>query len=163
MGLAQDAGGENWPVLIRSLPILEPPAGAEVLRQLALVDEKSDDPEVLRQLILCGLRLKDQGGAQAAHCSAHWTGNSVGQESDSWETSLAHWQDWYAQNYTDRPQAVLPVDSDQSKWTFAELLSFLNSPDGLQGDSRRGLAVFEQAQCANAIGSEVPASRWGPI
>ena len=60
MGLAQAPQGDNWLYLVRSLPVLEDSTAREVLRRLATVAQVPDDPEHIRQIILCGLRLKDQ-------------------------------------------------------------------------------------------------------
>ena len=47
------------------------------------------------------------------------------------------------------PESFFPKDSGRDKWSYQELLSFLESPEGQGGDPRRGLAVFQKAQCAN--------------
>jgi putative heme-binding domain-containing protein len=41
----------------------------------------------------------------------------------------------------------LPVESEQSHWTYQELLSFLTGPQASQGVAARGAALFEKAQC----------------
>jgi putative heme-binding domain-containing protein len=50
----------------------------------------------------------------------------------------------------------LPQDSQDNKWTYRELLSYLLSEPGTQGDAQRGAAVFHDAQCAacHQYGSE---------
>ena len=68
MGLAQVPGGANWEYLIRSLPILENVTAQEVLQRLATVDRVPDNPEHIRQIILCGLRLDRAGAEDAAAC-----------------------------------------------------------------------------------------------
>ena len=65
-GLAQDPAGENWPLLIESLPILNGAMSRVVLMKLATVDRAPDEPEVLRQAILVGLRNPQSAEAVAA-------------------------------------------------------------------------------------------------
>jgi putative heme-binding domain-containing protein len=61
--------------------------------------------------------------------------------------ALPQWQDWFAKQYPTMPPAVLPVEPEGNKWSFAELVNFLGTPAGAAGDAARGSAVFEKAQC----------------
>ena len=147
MGLAQDPGGENWPLLVRALPIVEGNSAREVLAQLRSVDRKADHPEAIRQVILSGLRLKENGGQEAVKLLAKWTGEQPGGGNADWSVALPAWQVWFAQQYPTLPPAVLPVEPEGNKWSFAELVTFLATPAGGSGDAIRGAAVFEKAQC----------------
>jgi putative heme-binding domain-containing protein len=147
MALAQSPGGENWPLLIRALPVLEGVAAVEVLQRLAEAEEGPEDHEAARQTILCGLRLRDQGSQYAVALLEHWYGVKLSQPGDNWETALKAWQERYAQEFPDQPPAILPADDGQNKWSYAELLKFLESKD-TQGDPGRGAVVFRKAQCA---------------
>jgi len=148
MGLAQHPDGENWELLVKALPVVDGVAAGEVLARLAEVDRRPADPEAFRQVILCGLRARKLGAPQANRLLERWTGQQVRAEGEPWEKGLAKWQAWFAETYPNLPAATLPKDSDASKWTFAELMSFLDSPQGSQGDPRRGAVAFRQAQCA---------------
>ena len=53
IGLAQQPDGENWSYLVRALPVLEGGIAREVLAQLSKVDRKPEQPEPIRQVILC--------------------------------------------------------------------------------------------------------------
>ena len=77
MGLAQQPEGENWPLLVRSLSIVEGTAAQEVLVKLAQVDQAPDEPEAYRQVILRGLMLRDNGGQQAVALLEKWTGQRL--------------------------------------------------------------------------------------
>ncbi len=147
MGLAQSPDGDNWPLLIHALPILEGAAAQEVLSKLATVDFQPDAAESYRQVILCGLRLKDNGGLLAVALLQHWTGKRLAEKDDPWDKALARWQKWFTAKYPDQPEPTLPVDSEKSKWTYQELLSFLNTDEGAHGSSARGEDVFDRAQC----------------
>ncbi len=146
VGLAQSPEGENWPLLVRSLSILEGPLSTEVLQKLASVERRPDDPEALRQAILCALRLKDNGAPQALALLKHWTGMQPVSEGDDWQSQVVAWQTWFRENHPDLPDPRLPVEAEQSKWTYQELLSYLSTSEA--GDAARGGLVFEQAQCA---------------
>jgi putative heme-binding domain-containing protein len=148
MGLAQSPTGDNWPYLLRSLSIVEGIAAQEVLNQLIASDRSTDDAEPVRQVILCGLRLADNGGSVAVKLLAKWAGEGVSDPSDSWEPALAAWQSWYAEKYPDEPPARLPQEAAAAKWTYQELAGFLTSSEALSADAVNGAKVFQKAQCA---------------
>jgi len=60
---------------------------------------------------------------------------------------MSAWQQWFRQKYPDQPPPVLPTEIVGSKWTAEELVTFLKSPEGMQGSRDRGLEVFDRAQC----------------
>lgn len=153
--LTKSRRAEDFPLLVRVLPIVEGSTARDVLRVLNGLPQKSDKPQDLRQVIVLGLRLGDQGGRDAAALLTHWTGQRLVEPRTPWQTSLAAWQKWFAEKYPDQPEAVLPVDPSNNKYTFAQLLAFVASDEGGQGDFDRGAAVFEKAQC-------VKCHRYGP-
>jgi putative heme-binding domain-containing protein len=148
MGLAQQAGGANWALLVRSLPVIEGVAAQEVLMQLAAVDRATDDPEAIRQVILCGLKLGNDGGEHAVRLLEKWSGRQLANAGAKPDAALAAWQKWFVQEFPDVPAPALPSDSDSNRWNAAEILAYLASPDGRQRHARQGAAVFEKAQCA---------------
>ena len=148
MGLAQSPGGENWPLLVESLAVVEDGAAREVLAKLATVNRAADSPEAYRQVILRGLLLKEEGAQLALNLLQFWSGEQVASPGDSWEKSLAAWQKWYAAKYPDRPPAELPVAAEDSNWDFDELLEYLTGEEATQGAPEKGVLVFGKAQCA---------------
>jgi putative heme-binding domain-containing protein len=161
IGLAQKPDGENWPLLVRSLSIVEGSAAQEVLIKLAMVDEKPDDPEAYRQVILRGLMLGDAGNRQAIALLEKWTGQKLEEQSDA-KSQLAAWQAWFSETFPDLPEAKLPVDTEQNNWTYHELLSYLTGPSANQGDPARGAAVFEKALCIKCHAYGDRGDRVGP-
>ena len=162
IGLAQQPDGENWPLLVRSLSIVEGAAAQEVLIKLASVDETPEDPEAFRQAIVRGLMLGDVGNRQAVALLEKWTDQKLGKPGDSAKTNLAAWQEWFVKTYPDHPEPKLPVDSAQNNWTFHELLSFLTGPMVSQGDATRGAVIFEKAQCIKCHAYGNRGERVGP-
>jgi putative membrane-bound dehydrogenase-like protein len=148
MGLAQSPEGDNWDYLINSLPIVEGPAAREVIVKLKQVGFRPEVPEYLRQVILRGLELQENGAEDAAALLQHWTGVQVDSSNSSWEESMKAWQDWFAEEYPDLPRAKLPTPSENSKWKYDELLEHLTSDLGSQGSIAKGELVFSKAQCA---------------
>ena len=148
MALAQHPGDENWPLLVRSLSIVEGAAAQEVLMKLADVDRKPDKPEPIRQAIIRGLMLRDAGAPHAMRLLEHWTGEQLGKPDDNWEVALGRWQQWFSELYPLEPEAKLPAESEKNQWTYQELLSHLSSAQAESANARRGLAAFEKAQCA---------------
>ena len=147
IGLAQHPEGENWPILVSALPIVDGVFAGEVLGKLATVDRRPEGPEPLRQAILAGLRAGHNGGEYAVALLEKWTGQKVSGPDEHAETALAAWQAWFVRTYPDLPEPSLPADTARSRWTFKELLSYLEGSEGRHGDPARGEAVFEQALC----------------
>jgi putative heme-binding domain-containing protein len=148
MGLAQQPNGKNWAYLVRALSIVEGAAAQEVLMRLAQVDQVPEPPEPLRQVILRGLMLRENGSRRAVELLEKWTGQQLSQPDDPWDKALAAWQDWFVQTYPDAAEPKLPVDAEQNHWTFQELLSFLTGPQATQGVAARGAVLFEKAYCS---------------
>lgn len=139
----------NWPLLVRSLPVVEGVAGEMVLESLAAIRLRPVKPEPMRQVIIAGLRLGSPGNVQAVKVLEHWTGKKQGEEKDDGDKRLAAWQSWFHDQYPDSPKAELPKSAPNSRWNFPELMEFLASDDGQHGDPEKGKALFMgRAQCA---------------
>ena len=145
MGLAQAADGENYPLLLRSLPVVEGMAAQEVMLQLAKLDRKPETSEPYRQAILLGLRLRENGGDAAVRLLAKWTGQAP-PSGAKWNESLATYQTWFATTYPTQPPAELPKSQTVQRYTLDELAAFLSESGG-KGDPSRGKLVFEKAAC----------------
>jgi putative heme-binding domain-containing protein len=146
MSLAQHPDGENWAYLVDALKSAESPAAEEILAALAKVPQRPKDAAPYRHAIVLGLKLGANGGAAAA-LLAHWNGQPAAETNDV-AAELARWQQWYAQKFPDAPPAALPVDAGQDKWSYDELITYLESAEGRSGDAARGADVFVKAQCA---------------
>lgn len=149
IGLAQQPDGENWPYLVRALPIVEGAAAQEVLMRLAQVDRapESGESEAYRQVILRGLMLRENGSRRAVELLEKWSDQQLSAAGDPWDQALAAWQQWFAEAYPNSPEATLPEESDENNWTYQELLSFLTGPQSSEGVAARGALIFEKAQC----------------
>jgi putative membrane-bound dehydrogenase-like protein len=151
MSLSQHPGGENWKLLVDSLRTADGPAAQEILAALAKVDERPSDAEAYRHVIMLGLKLRDSGAADALKLLAHWnpeTAAAVSKPPTAWPVQLIGWQIWYGEKFPDALPAALPHDAGRDKWSYDELLTFLNSEAGQRGDAARGAEVFAKAQCA---------------
>jgi putative heme-binding domain-containing protein len=147
MGLSLRPDDTNWPYLIRSLPVLETSGAAIVLQQLATVEQAPDEPDPYRQVILIGLRLKDEGADHAIHLLEHWTGDELESEG-TWQEKLKAWQAWYAKTYPEALPATAPVEKAEAKWTYDQLVEFVIKAEHAKGDASRGAVVYGKAQCA---------------
>lgn len=147
MGLAQMPEGENFPLLVRSLPLLDGVAAREVLTQLAKADEKPADAEAYRQTVLCGLRLGDDGAKLAIAVLEKWADQKLGKPKAKWQSTLAAWQNWFREQYPDSPPAVPPLESENAPWSYDELLGYLTGAEGTKGDPQKGALAFQKAQC----------------
>lgn len=138
----------DWQLLVRSLTVVEGTAARDVLQALTKMPNKDDKPQDLRQVILLGLKLGDQGGREAARLLAHWTGERVADPRGPWQASLAAWQKWFVETYPDQPEPVPAVEPSANRYTFAQLTEFLAGDESAAGSLDRGSVVFEKAQCA---------------
>jgi len=141
MALTQDPAGDNWPILVDSLRIVEGPVATEILATLARVNQKPSDATAYRDAIVLGLKSDGETAVAAARLLTHWTGVAT-------SADLAQSQAWYAREFPDAPPATLPESSGRNRWSYEELVSYLDSDAGRSGDARRGMAAFKKAQCA---------------
>ncbi len=150
MGLAQQPQGENWNLLVRSLGVLDGAAAQEVLMALTKVPQKPKNHESFRQAIMLGLKLKENGGQHAVKLLGHWTGENPAQPGAPLADSLAAWQSWFAAQFPESPAAELPVESQESRWNYAQLVTYLTTDKNgaLPGNPVRGLSVFTKANCS---------------
>lgn len=146
MGLAQLPDGENWPLLVRALPVLEGVPAQEIILQLAKSPKKPDGPEPIRQAILAGLRLGTSGGDLAVKLLRHWT-DHVPPEGAKVDVALASYQDWFATTYPTQPPATAPKSQTASRYSMEQLAGYL-AESGSKGDAAHGAAIFEKANCA---------------
>ena len=161
MALAQVPAGDNWPLLVDALRVAEGNATPMVLDALAQVPVAPDTAEPYRQTIIRGLQLGDGGGDKSIALLQHWTGETLGAETDDVSVRLALWQKWFAKKYPQEPPATLPVASNDSKWIFDDLLIHLQSDKAMEGSATRGATVFTKAQCASAIATVLAAKASG--
>ncbi len=148
MGLAQQPNEDNWDYLIRSLAVVEDETADRVLQAVTDVNRVPDDPEYFRQVILCGLRLKETGAEHAIELLERWTGQSLGESGANWQPRMAAWQQWFRSEFPDAGEPELPVASEDSKWTYDELLEYLDSDEGREGNIEQGELAFQKANCA---------------
>lgn len=148
MGLAQAPDGENWTYLVRSLPVLEGPAAHEVIQKLLTVAKAPAESEYIRQVILAGYKLQDQGAYDAVALLEYWTGEQPAELDADWQQQMEAWSQWFAEHYPDMPEAKLPVSTADSKWHLDELLTYLTSDEAAAASESRGAQVFVKAQCS---------------
>jgi putative heme-binding domain-containing protein len=113
------------------------------------VNRRPDTSDPYRNTILMGLRLQNAGGDAAVRLLEHWTGRRLTQPNAPVADQLAAWQKWYAVTFPNELPAELPKESQPNKWSYDELLAYLESPEGQAGNAARGATVFQAAQCVN--------------
>lgn len=145
--LSENPTPESRDPLLRSLSFASPTTLQFCLRGLDRLDTKPQKPEDVRQVILSGLKLRDEGGKVAVELLAEWTGQKP--PSDDVPASLTFYQKWFHETYPNEPPAELPViDKEKDKYTFEQIFDFLEKdPRGRQGDVARGKATYTKAQC----------------
>ncbi|QDT01375.1 DUF7133 domain-containing protein [Adhaeretor mobilis] len=153
MSLTQQPTDANWSFLVDALKIVEGAPAEEVLDALTRVRQRPSEAEHYRSLILVGLRGEPKVARKVNKLLEFWTGEEASRAGDDIGSAggsrqLAGWQAWYAARYPDAQPARLPVDAGRDKWSYNELLTYLDSGSGRSGDATRGHGVFGKAQCA---------------
>lgn len=160
MALAQHPDGDNWPLLVRSVAILEGQAAAvEVLSKLLEVPNAPVEAEAYRQVILRGLELGAEGEA-ADKLLSYWTDETM--PGETLPEKFTAWQEWFARTYPDSPPATLPAAGVENRWTYDDIARFLDNPSGYRPDTARGALVFQKAQCAKCHAIRGEGERIGP-
>jgi putative heme-binding domain-containing protein len=162
MSLTQHPEGNDWSILVDSLRTVDGDAAREILGALAHVDRQPDKSEAYRNAILLGLRLQANGGELVAQLLEKWVGQKPYQADAPIAEQLTAWQSWYATTFPKERPAELPKESTQNKWSYDELLSFLDSKEGSAGSPSRGAQVFRDAQCMNCHRFNGKGERIGP-
>lgn len=151
LGLSAQPDGENWDYLVRSLGLLDPFAVPDVMGQLCKVATAPEDPDVIRNVILMGLKNVRDGESPAPSLKLlkHWTTKDFAVDDASVEKQFEAWQGWFAATYPDRQPAALPDDSNAGKWTMELLNEYLDGPKGKAGVKEAGMLVYNKAKCAD--------------
>ena len=146
IGLAQQPGGDNWPYLVNSLPILDDLTGREIIQKLYSVPRRPREPQHYRDVIELGYRLRNAGALDAVKLLEFWSQESPVYVNDNWQSRLDNWSQWFQQKWPDQAEINLRKLQESSKYSVNELLSQLEK-SGL-GDRERGKHLFNSTQCA---------------
>jgi len=146
-GLSQQPYGDNYDLLVEAVPVLDGQFATAIVKKMASVPKSVDDPESIRQLILLGLRLDNDGQHAVTKLLRVWVGSDAARPSDSVEDKLKSWQKWFADNHPSYPAAQL-ADQESSNWDLDEVLEYLADADYQGGDAINGKALFKKTQCA---------------
>jgi putative heme-binding domain-containing protein len=147
MSLTQHPEGDNWPILVDSLRTVDGDAAREILGALTHVNRRPDKSEPYRNAILLGLRLQTNGGELVAQVLEKWVGQTPYKADTPLAEQLTAWQNWYATTFPNERPAELPKETQRNKWSYDELLSYLDSSEAKNGSPSRGAQVFHDAQC----------------
>jgi putative heme-binding domain-containing protein len=157
LALVQDPNQENWPYLIRALPILRGDGALDIIKTLTSLDLAPQKPEPVRQVILHGLRqTKDEPRRTVIALLEKWTGQHLGTTGAAPEDILKYWQQWFENEYPNEPVAELPVQGQDDAYTAEEIKQHLSSDLAKDANHVRGAFVFRKAQCASChrVGDE---------
>ncbi len=145
--LSKDRRPADRDLLARSLSVVDGSTGRDVLRALAKFDKLEVKPDQLRQVILLGLKLQDKGAADAVALLEHWTGQHASQPGATAAVAMAGWQQWFAKTYPNETEPKLPKESSEDKYSFAQIMTYLNEHPPQPENIARGAVVFEKALC----------------
>ena len=149
LGLAESPGGQNWSYLVRSLPALDAPSSRIVMQKLRKVARKPSDAEPYRQVILTGMKLKDEGADEAVALLEHWNEYAPSGGQIEWEKALKAWQNWFKKKYPDAIAPELTINSNGGKWDYQNLLEHISGEAGRRASVERGELVYSKAKCAS--------------
>ena len=166
LGLAQQPEGENWELLIRSLPSLDAAAARQVCLKLMDVETAPETPETFRQVIILGLKMRAKdpelkvSAEPALALLQYWTGEELAVDEPE-ELQLAAWQKWFAGKYPDQLEAKLPAAAENARYSFDELAAYLTGEEA-KGSPTRGSDVYFKAQCAKCHRFDSHGESFGP-
>jgi putative heme-binding domain-containing protein len=138
---------EEWQILLRALPILDPDASRNVMASLATFPRRGSKPKWQREVLLAGLRLPAEEREVAVKLMEHWTGRKQASADKSPAERLEIWRTWFNETHPDLPPAQLAIDPPDAKHKYAELLNRIRT-DLPKGDVARGSRLFDSALCA---------------
>ena len=144
MSLTQHPDGDNWPILVDSLRTVDGEAAREIVNALTQVNRQPETSEPYRNAILLGLRMQDNGGDRVARLLEKWVGQTPYKADAPLNEQLAAWQSWYATTFPNERPAELPKETQPNKWSFEELLAYLDSDPGKAGSPSRGAAGVQR-------------------
>lgn len=148
--IAKQRRPHEWPLLARSLTVVDGEDAQRVLQALRLFRERGTSPTLLRNVILLGLRLDEEGAHEASKLLAYWTGANVAKSATTPQEEMIAWQSWYHSKFPDLPEATLPREQQTAVHKYAELVEMLRSKDD-EADTpesiARGAIVFEKTLC----------------
>jgi putative heme-binding domain-containing protein len=146
--LAREPSAENWRPLVQSLRFGNRTTLQLAIRTLRQIPVMPDGPEPIRDLIIAGLKLKEEGAAGAVALLAQWTGATPPADARG-AAGVAWFREWYVRQYPDQPPPELAEAGTDLPFTYEQLLEFVErSPEGKQGDPSRGRLTFIKANCA---------------
>lgn len=135
----------DWPLLVRSLPVLDGDDLVLVLNALARYRDRAGAGNLRREVILAMARLGDRMEA-ADSLLRYWTGITPEARLDDPAARLKFWQDWFVANYPAFPSATPVADKAAGKHQTDDLLKRLAAIPA-QGDPQRGRQAFEKGLC----------------
>ena len=137
---------QDWRYMVRSLPVVRGEEAVDVLNALQRFRTRANKGQWVRQVILIGLTLPADQQSAATGLLRHWTGVPL-KKSEANEWTLETYQQWFAKEYPDQPEAVLPVDAAGRKWTMATLQPALQKFRTSDALVQQGELIYQKAGC----------------
>lgn len=137
---------QDWRYMVRSLPVVQGEDAVDVLNALQRFRTRANKGQWVRKVILIGLQLPADQQTAATGLLRHWTGVPL-KKSEVGEWTLEKYQQWFAKEYPDQPEAVLPVDAAARKWTMATLEPALKTFKTSEALMQQGERAYQKAGC----------------
>ena len=138
----------DWRYLVRSLMVVEGRQAESVLAALLLFRERATKPVWIRQVILLGLNLEEEGIRSANSLLEHWSGARPTVDASTPDKQFAAWQTWFREEFPEEADPAPTVSQDGSGWIQAELREHVFIADLADFDAAAGAEVYRRAQCA---------------
>ena len=162
LGLAEAPQGDNWDVLVRSLPVLDNQSAVHVISRLKTVDRKAKKAESYRQLLLVAQQLGNQDALQAIALLEKWQGYAMSDTTIPSDKALGAWKAWFVDTFPEEPLPELAATTG-GKWDYDALLKHLESAQREStGSVDNGRLVFEKIECAKCHRFETVGESMGP-
>ena len=137
---------QDWRYMVRALSVVQGDEAVDVMKALLRFRTRANKAQWVRHVILAGLQLPPDQQSVAIGLLQHWTGVPRAKSQMS-EWSLEKYQEWFAKEYPNEPEATPPTDQPNRKWTWASLESPVHSFKSSEALVQQGATVFTKATC----------------
>ncbi len=137
---------QDWRYMVRSLSVVQGDEAVDVMKALQRFRTRANKAQWVRQVILAGLQLPPDQQSAAIGLLQHWTGVPRA-KSQLADWSLEKYQELFAKEYPNEPEATPPTDQPNRKWTLASLEAPVHAFKANDALIQQGAAVFQKATC----------------
>jgi putative heme-binding domain-containing protein len=152
----------DWPMLVRSLTVLEGNQIETVTQALLKYRDRALNPTAQRNLLLAGMRHSAATSDTPLQVMAYWANEDPASKLTDRAAKYAAWQAWYAAKYPQLPAVSMPVEDTSKRHRYQALVDYLHPTANHAGQAERGAIIFEKALCIKCHQAGEKGEKVGP-